>query len=52
MKLKINWKKFLLFFFVIGALLYLTKSFWMTLGIILLLFVIDYLLKEWDNRHA
>lgn len=52
MKMKFNWKKFLLFFFVIGAILYITKSFWMTLGIILLLFVIDYLLKEYDNRHA
>lgn len=52
MKMKFNWKKFLLFFFVIGAILYITKSFWMTLGIILLLFVIDYLLKEYDERRS
>lgn len=52
MKIHFNWMRFLLFFFVIGAILYLTKSFWMTLGIILLLFVIDHLLKLWDERHA
>jgi hypothetical protein len=52
MKIHFNWKRFLLFFFVIGAILYLTKSFWMTLGIILLLFVIDHFLKLWDERHA
>jgi hypothetical protein len=30
----------------------LTKSFWMTLGIVLLLFVIDHFLKAYDERHT
>jgi hypothetical protein len=29
----------------------LTKSFWMTLGIVLILFVIDHFLKEYDERR-
>ena len=52
MKMKINWKKFLLFFVVIGGLLLITKSFWMTLGIVLLLFVVDHFLQEYDEKQA
>lgn len=52
MKLNINWKRFLVFFIVIGGIYMLTKSFWMTLGIVLLLFVIDHFLKEYDERHT
>lgn len=51
MKVKINWKHFLLFFVVIGGIYLLTKSFWMTLGIVLILFVIDHFLKEYDERR-
>ena len=51
MNAQINWKKFLVYFFVIAGLYLITKSFWMTLGIILLLFVIDYLLGEYDRRR-
>lgn len=51
MKKYFNWQRFLLFFVVIGGIYLLTKSFWMSLGIILLLFVIDYFLKEYDDRH-
>jgi len=49
-KIRINWKRFLLFFVVICGIYYLTQSFWMSLGIILLLFVIDNFLKEYDDR--
>ncbi len=49
---KVNWKHFLLYFFVIAAIYYLTKSFWMSLGIILLLFVVDNFLKEYDKKRA
>ncbi len=52
MKLNINWKRFLVFFIVIGGIYMLTKSFWMTLGIVLLLFVIDHFLKAYDERHT
>ena len=51
MKVKINWKHFLLFFVVIGGIYLLTRSFWMTLGIVLILFVIDHFLKEYDERR-
>ena len=50
MKLNINWKRFLVFFIVIDGIYMLTKSFWMTLGIVLLLFVIDHFLKAYDER--
>lgn len=51
MKIKLNWKMFLIFFIVCGGLLYLTRSFLMTLGILLVLFVIDGVLKNIDNKH-
>ena len=50
-KLNIDWKKALIFFLVSAGLIYLTKSFWMSLGIILLLFVVDGLLANWDYRR-
>lgn len=49
-KIQINWKRFLLFFVVIFGIYHLTQSFWMTLGIILLLFVVDNFLKEYDDK--
>lgn len=49
-KIQINWKRFLLFFFVILGIYYITQSFLMSLGIILLLFVIDNFLKEYDDK--
>lgn len=51
MKFKLNWKMFLIFFIVCGGLLYLTRSFLMTLGILLVLFVIDGVLKNIDNKR-
>ena len=49
-KIQINWKRFLLLFVVIFGIYHLTQSFWMTLGIILLLFVVDNFLKEYDDK--
>ena len=49
-KIQINWKRFLLFFVVIFGIYHLTQSFWMTLGIILLLFVVDNFLKVYDDK--
>lgn len=50
-----DWKHFLFFFALTGGILYLTKSFLMSLGILLLLFVVDHylqLLDEWlKERH-
>lgn len=51
MKLQIDWKKAIIFAFVAAGLLYLTRSFLMSLGIILLLFVVDYLLADWERRR-
>lgn len=51
MKIKLNWKMFLIFFVVCGGLLYLTRSFPMTLGILLVLFVIDGVLKNIDDKR-
>lgn len=34
-----------------GALIYLTKSFWMSVGIMMLLLLIDSLLLQYDNRR-
>jgi positive regulator of sigma E activity len=50
MKLGINWK-FALLFFVLGAsLILLTGSFWMSIGILMLLFVADYFVEELDRK--
>ncbi len=51
MKFKLNWKMFLIFFIVCGGLLYLTRSFLMTMGILLVLFVIDGVLKNIDDKR-
>lgn len=51
MKVKFNWKEFAVFFIVIGGLYYLTKSFLVTSGIMILLLLIDGLLREYDHRQ-
>lgn len=51
MRLRIDWKKVVIFAIVSGGLLYITESSLMTLGIILLLFVADYFVGEWERRH-
>lgn len=50
-KFRIDWKKALVFLFVSAGLSVITGSFTMSLGILLLLFVADYLLADWvDTR--
>lgn len=51
MKTKINWKLFALLFIVCAGIYFLTRSFWMSLGILLLLFVIDGLLADYDRKR-
>ena len=41
MKIKINWKQFAAFFIVIGCTYYITRNFFMTAGILMLLLLID-----------
>jgi hypothetical protein len=50
-KLNIDWKKALIFLLVSAGLIYITKSILMSIGIILLLFVADSLLADWDYRR-
>lgn len=51
MKLRFDWKKIVIFTIVSGGLIVLTDSFLMSLGIILLLFVVDNLLAEWERKQ-
>lgn len=46
-KYQFDWKKALIFLFVSAGLIYLTRSLLMSIGILLLLFVIDCLLANW-----
>ncbi len=46
-----DWKKVLGFLFVSAGLIYLTKSLLMSIGIVLMLFVIDGLLANWEYRR-
>lgn len=50
-KFHIDWKKGLVFLLVSAGLYYLTRSFTMTLGILLLLIVADFLLADWDDTR-
>lgn len=50
-KFHIDWKKGLVFLLVSAGLYCLTHSFTMTLGILLLLIVADYLLADWDDTR-
>lgn len=51
MKVRIDWKRVALLAFVAILLLYITKSFFMSLGIMMILLLIDALLAQWeDNR--
>ncbi len=49
--LKINWKEWIIFLIVVAGLLYLTGSFWITSGILVLLLLVDGLLRDYDNRR-
>ncbi len=50
MKEIIDWKKFLVFFLVAAGLVFLTRSFMMSLGIFILLLVGDHFLAEYEER--
>lgn len=50
-KTKINWKLAILFLVVTGGLIFITHSFLMSLGILLLLFVGDHFAQEFDERR-
>lgn len=50
-KFHIDWKKGLVFLFVSAGIYCLTRSFTMTLGILLLLIVADFLLADWDDTR-
>lgn len=50
LKLRLNWKKILLFLLLSAGLIYLTRSLLMSIGIMMLLFVIDALLANYEYR--
>ncbi len=50
MKIRINWKHFLVLFIIIGGLYYLTKNILITSGILVVLLLIDGLLREYENK--
>lgn len=50
MKYRLDWQKFLVFLFVAGGLVLITGSFLMSLGIFLLLLVIDYYLAQYEHK--
>ena len=50
-KLHLDWKKALIFLLVSAGLIYITQSALMSIGIILLLFVADNLLADWEYRR-
>ena len=50
-KLKIDWRKVVLFLVISAGLLYLTRSVLMAAGVIMLLFVIDSLISDYEYRH-
>ncbi len=50
-KLKIDWRKVVLFLIISAGLLYLTRSVLMAAGVIMLLFVVDSLISDWEYRR-
>lgn len=50
-KLHINWKKIIVFLLISAGLIYLTRSLLMSIGIVLILFVIDALLANYEYRQ-
>lgn len=52
MKVSFNWLRWIVFFIVAAGLLYLTRSFFMSLGIFMLLLIIDWALGEYDKKRS
>lgn len=50
-KIRLNWKKIVLFLLVSAGLVYLTRSVLMSLGILLLLFAADALIANYEYRQ-
>ena len=49
--LKIDWRKVVLFLVISAGLLYLTRSVLMAAGVIMLLFVVDSLISDYEYRR-
>ena len=50
METKIDWKKVIMFIVICGGLIYITESYLMSFGILLLLFVVyDFISKKADQ---
>ncbi|MBF1442170.1 MAG: hypothetical protein HXN76_06040 [Prevotella pallens] len=50
MKIKLNWKMFIVFFGIIGGLYIITKSILITSGIMVILLLIDGFLREYELK--
>ena len=50
MKYQVDWIKVIVFFLVPGGLILITGSFLMSLGIFLLLLIIDGFIQQWQNK--
>lgn len=50
-KLRIDWRKVVLFLVISAGLLYLTRSMLMAAGVIMLLFVVDSLISDYEYRR-
>ena len=50
-KLRIDWRKVVLFLVISAGLLYLTRSVLMAAGVIMLLFVVDSLISDYEYRR-
>lgn len=51
MKQLINWKEFVVLFIVIGCIYYITRSWLITSGILVILLLIDGLLRQYDHKR-
>lgn len=50
-KFRIDWRKVVLFLVISAGLLYLTRSVLMAAGVIMLLFVVDSLISDYEYRR-
>ena len=50
-KIRLDWKKAIIFLLVSAGLLYLTRSALMSIGIMMLLFVVDALIVNYEYRQ-
>ena len=50
MKLRLNWQKIIIFLLICTGLVFLTHSFWMSLGM-MLLFVVDAIIANYESRR-